>query len=188
MQQARRRILSKLSDAWAAAVAGSGTRACTSGSIASLQSCSAGQLTSPPVPVGRRTLSSPPHAAAAAGGPVCRLDARQQQQTRNVQQLSLLQTADDDQQGAGIGDDLQQPGAAGIPLHGNSGSGSTNTNTQPSLAAAALFAAAVPAEAVTADGFGPVVAAMQIIDGLQAATGLPWWATLSATAVGKLPR
>ena len=54
---------------------------------------------------------------------------------------------------------------------------------QGSLPAAALLAAA-PAEVAAPDGFGPVVAAMQLIDGLHAATGLPWWATLSLTAVG----
>lgn len=56
---------------------------------------------------------------------------------------------------------------------------------QGSLPAAALLAAVSPAEAAAADGFGPVVAAMQLIDGLHAATGLPWWATLSLTAVGE---
>jgi hypothetical protein len=58
---------------------------------------------------------------------------------------------------------------------------------QGSLSAVALLAAAAPADMAAVDGFGPVVAAMQLIDGLHAATGLPWWATLSVTAVGEFP-
>lgn len=49
-------------------------------------------------------------------------------------------------------------------------------------AAAAMTLAADPAEA--AEGFGPVVAAMRLIDGLHSATGLPWWATFAAAAAG----
>jgi hypothetical protein len=56
---------------------------------------------------------------------------------------------------------------------------------QGSIPVAALLAISTPAEAAAADGFGPVVAAMQLIDGLHVATGLPWWATLSLTAVGE---
>ena len=34
---------------------------------------------------------------------------------------------------------------------------------------------------------GPIGAAMSIIDGLHSVTGLPWWTTLSVTAVGDDP-
>ncbi len=50
------------------------------------------------------------------------------------------------------------------------------------VAAAAMTLAVDPAEA--AEGFGPVVGAMRLIDGLHSATGLPWWATFAAAAAG----
>lgn len=50
-------------------------------------------------------------------------------------------------------------------------------------AAAMLVVAAAPAE--VANGFGPVVGAMHLIDGLHSVTGLPWWATFATAAAGE---
>lgn len=51
------------------------------------------------------------------------------------------------------------------------------------IAAATVVAAAPSGES---DGFSPVEGAMQLMDGLHSVTGLPWWATLWAAAVGEL--
>ena len=50
-------------------------------------------------------------------------------------------------------------------------------------AVAVMLVAAAPVEA--AEGFGPVVGAMHLIDGLHSTTGLPWWATFAAAAAGR---
>ena len=82
--------------------------------------------------------------------------------------------------GGGGGDDCAHNGAwqaRSLPLAGERGV------LPPAItAAAAIMLAADPAEA--AEGFGPVVSAMRLIDGLHSATGLPWWATFAAAAAG----
>ena len=55
---------------------------------------------------------------------------------------------------------------------------------RPRLLAAVALVVAAPAEAAEAQGFGPVTGAMHLIDGLHSITGMPWWATLSVTALG----
>lgn len=56
--------------------------------------------------------------------------------------------------------------------------------TRSPAIAAAMVVAAAPSE--VSEGFGPVVGAMQLMDGLHSVTSLPWWATLSVAAVGEL--
>ena len=43
----------------------------------------------------------------------------------------------------------------------------------------------VPSTATEASTWGPVSAAVDAIDALHSATGLPWWATLAGTALGE---
>lgn len=53
---------------------------------------------------------------------------------------------------------------------------------QSATLTAVIMVAAVPSEAV--EGFGPVVGAMRLMEGLHSVSNMPWWATLSVTAVG----
>lgn len=175
MQQARRRVLGAAGDAFAAGMAG--------GSLSGHLLRTAQQLrcmalrTEPGNEAGVSQLCSlrgwaPSTAHGGAAGsniqPRGSCSNQQQQPAGNSKRLDHRHT--------------------GGQLHDKDDAGSHPISVGPlqgSLSAVALLAAAAPAEAAAVDGFGPVVATMQLIDGLHAATGLPWWATLSVTAVGE---
>lgn len=208
MHHARRRALSAVSDAWASAVAKAGVHTTPAGSTqlpARLlhswarpsNKSSLGSL-SAPAALGQSFASAP----GAGPAPLPGGHARTARRSVRVTQPSLTRTC--------LGGCRQRssPAAgAALPYHAAASLGQHDEEEpqqdsftesrrwlgagtggrvwgSPRLAAAALLAAA-PTEAAAADGFGPVVAAMQLIDGLHSATGIPWWLTLAATALGE---
>ena len=175
MQQARRRVLGAAGEAWAAGVAGGslgGHLPLTAQHLRCLTQCmepgnesGVSQLCS----LRGWAPSSAHDGAAGSTIPPRRSSSSQQQQTAGYSQYSCSSHQH--------GQPHAKEDAGNHPI--------SRGPLQGSLSAAALLAAAAPAEMAAPDGFGPVVAAMQLIDGLHAATGLPWWATLSVTAVGE---
>lgn len=176
MQQARRRVLGAACDNFTAALSGVSMRDRLTGSAKSAAGCRVSAQLASPVAAGQLcTLRGWAHPWADKGAPAC---------------SSLQQSIWNDAPAFSRHIGSQEPGESNTSEQRHSAAHSghlvSSGSLQPSLAAVALLAAAAPVEAVAADGFGPVVAAMQLIDGLHAATGLPWWATLSATAVGRV--
>lgn len=179
MQQARRRVLGAAADAWAAAAAGGRFSGCLP-LTARCSRCLVPHTQCGNEPGSEQLCSLRGWVPSAADAGIARTGSNaycdcssQQQQPVGYSRRSCHWHTDD------RGHMKEEAGS----FPGSIRSGLL----PPSLPAAAVLAAAAPVEAAAADGFGPVVAAMQLIDGLHAATGLPWWATLSATAVGESP-
>jgi len=206
MHHARRRALSAVSDAWASAVAKAGVHTTPAGSAqlparllhSWARALSKKSSLSAPAALGQSFASAPGAGPARLPGG----HARTARRSVRVTQLSLPRTCLGgcrQRSSPAAGAALPYQAAASMGQHDEeepqqdsftdsrrwlgAGTGGRVWGS-PRLAAAALLAAA-PTEAAAADGFGPVVAAMQLIDGLHSATGIPWWATLAATALGE---